>query len=48
MVSHDRYFLDRVATAILAFEGDGKVTYHVGGYGSYLAWKAAGSPVPSA
>ncbi|HEY9723128.1 MAG TPA: energy-dependent translational throttle protein EttA [Oscillatoriaceae cyanobacterium] len=44
VVSHDRYFLDRVATAILAFEGDGKVTYHIGGYASYLAWKAAGSP----
>jgi ATP-binding cassette subfamily F protein uup len=39
IVSHDRYFLDRVATAILAFEGDGKVTYHVGGYASYLASK---------
>jgi ATP-binding cassette ChvD family protein len=45
VVSHDRYFLDRVATAILAFEGDGKVTYHVGGYASYLAWKAQGEPV---
>lgn len=44
VVSHDRYFLDRVATAILAFEGDGQVTYHVGGYASYLEWKAAGSP----
>jgi ATPase subunit of ABC transporter with duplicated ATPase domains len=44
VVSHDRYFLDRVATAILAFEGDGRVSYHLGGYASYLAWKAAGSP----
>jgi ATP-binding cassette ChvD family protein len=44
VVSHDRYFLDRVATAILAFEGDGQVTYHIGGYASYLEWKAAGSP----
>jgi ATPase subunit of ABC transporter with duplicated ATPase domains len=42
VVSHDRYFLDRVATAILAFEGDGRVTYHIGGYASYLAAKAAG------
>ena len=41
VVSHDRYFLDRVATAILAFEGDGRVTYHIGGYASYLEWKAA-------
>ncbi len=46
VVSHDRYFLDRVATAILAFEGDGQVTYHVGGYARYLEWKAAGSPSP--
>lgn len=41
VVSHDRYFLDRVATAILAFEGDGKVVYHVGGYARYLEFKAA-------
>jgi ATP-binding cassette ChvD family protein len=47
VVSHDRYFLDRVATAILAFEGDGQVTYHVGGYARYLDWKAAGSPAPA-
>ncbi|MDB5102108.1 MAG: energy-dependent translational throttle protein EttA [Cyanobacteria bacterium RYN_339] len=44
VVSHDRYFLDRVATAILAFEGDGQVTYHLGGYASYLEWKAQGAP----
>jgi ATP-binding cassette subfamily F protein uup len=37
VVSHDRYFLNRVATAILAFEGDGKVTYSVGSYNDYLA-----------
>ncbi|MNK81284.1 putative ABC transporter ATP-binding protein [compost metagenome] len=41
VVSHDRYFLDRVATAILAFEGDGRVTYHVGSYASYLASREA-------
>ena len=40
VVSHDRYFLDRVATAILAFGGDGRVTYHVGGYGRYLEEQA--------
>jgi ATP-binding cassette subfamily F protein uup len=45
VVSHDRYFLDRVATAILAFEGDGKVTYHVGGYARYLEGKAGEKPV---
>jgi ATP-binding cassette subfamily F protein uup len=35
VVSHDRYFLDRIATSILAFEGDGKVTRYPGGYESY-------------
>ena len=32
VVSHDRHFLDRVCTHILAFEGDGQVVPHVGGY----------------
>jgi len=36
VVSHDRYFLNRVCTAILAFEGDGVVTYAVGNYDYYL------------
>jgi ABC transport system ATP-binding/permease protein len=35
IVSHDRWFLDRVATAILAFEGDGKVTLYEGSYAFY-------------
>ena len=35
VVSHDRWLLDRVATAILAFEGDGRVEYHVGNYSDY-------------
>jgi len=33
VVSHDRTFLDSVATSILAFEEDGRVVEHVGGYG---------------
>ena len=37
VVSHDRWFLDRVATGILAFEGDGKVTFHEGDYSAYEA-----------
>ena len=36
VVSHDRYFLNRVCTGILAFEGDGKVVYQVGDYDYYL------------
>ncbi len=37
VVSHERWFLDRVATGILAFEGDGKVTFHEGDYSAYEA-----------
>jgi ATP-binding cassette subfamily F protein uup len=37
VVSHDRWFLDRVATAILAFEGEGKLVLHAGNYSEYLA-----------
>jgi ATP-binding cassette subfamily F protein uup len=36
VVSHDRYFLNRVCTAILAFEGDGQITYSVGDYDYYV------------
>jgi ATP-binding cassette subfamily F protein uup len=36
VVSHDRYFLNRVCTAILAFEGEGQVRYDVGNYDYYL------------
>lgn len=35
IVSHDRWFLDRVATGILAFEGDGEVTFYEGSYSFY-------------
>ena len=40
VVSHDRYFLNRVCTSILAFEGDGAVRYHVGNYDYYLEKRA--------
>src|SRR5690606_13504282 len=33
--SHDRWFLDRVATAILAFEGDGRVVLYEGSFSDY-------------
>ncbi len=36
VVSHDRYFLNRVCTHIIAFEGDGVVTCSVGNYDYYL------------
>ncbi len=47
VVSHDRYFLNRVATSILAFEGDGRVVLLAGGYERYLEWKAQQAPVAS-
>jgi ATP-binding cassette subfamily F protein uup len=39
IVSHDREFLDRTVTEILAFEGDGKIEHHIGGYSDYLEAK---------
>ncbi len=35
VISHDRWFLDRVATHILAFEGDSRVVWHEGNFQSY-------------
>ena len=37
VISHDRWFLDRVATHILAFEGDSTVTWFEGNYADYEA-----------
>ncbi|HEX6550289.1 MAG TPA: energy-dependent translational throttle protein EttA [Gammaproteobacteria bacterium] len=37
VISHDRWFLDRVATHILAFEGDSKVVWFEGNYANYEA-----------
>ena len=37
VVSHDRWFLDRICTHILAFEGDSKVVWHEGNYSDYEA-----------
>ncbi len=55
VVSHDRYFLNRVCTAILAFEDDGSIDFHVGNYDRYLekraetlAKEAAKLPEPAA
>ncbi len=37
LVSHDRDFIDRVATATIALEGDGRAQLHAGGWSDYLA-----------
>src|SRR5437764_2381421 len=46
VVSHDRYFLNRVCTSILAFEGDGRVAYSVGNYDYYLERRSALASAP--
>jgi ATP-binding cassette subfamily F protein uup len=47
VVSHDRYFLNRVCTAIVAFEGDGQVFYSEGNYDYYLEKKARAAAPPA-
>jgi ABC transporter C-terminal domain len=47
VVSHDRYFLNRVCTDILAFEGDGRIHHSVGDYDYYLEKKRRRSEVPT-
>jgi ATP-binding cassette ChvD family protein len=37
VISHDRWFLDRIATHILAFEGDSQVVWFEGNYADYMA-----------
>jgi len=39
VVSHDRAFMDRVVSKVLAFEGDGLIVPIEGGYSDYQAWK---------
>ena len=53
VVSHDRYFLNRVCTGIVAFEGEGQVTFSEGSYDYYLekrrrARNAVSEPDPRA
>ena len=47
LVSHDRDFIDRVATTTLAFEGQGRVTAYAGGWSDYQAQRrgAPGMPI---
>ncbi|MFN8174647.1 MAG: energy-dependent translational throttle protein EttA [Solirubrobacteraceae bacterium] len=39
VISHDRWFLDRVATHVLAFEGDSRVRWFEGNFEAYEAWR---------
>ena len=41
VISHDRWFLDRICTHILSYEGDGKVVWYEGSYSEFEAWKQA-------
>ncbi len=41
VISHDRWFIDRIATHILAFEGDSRVRWFEGNYSDYEAWRHA-------
>jgi ATP-binding cassette subfamily F protein 3 len=45
-ISHDRFFLDRVATQILALDGEGNVEHYNGDYTEYHDWKAGRLPDP--
>ncbi len=40
LVSHDRYFLNRLCTHLIVFEGDGGLVQVAGNYNDYLGWKA--------
>jgi ATP-binding cassette subfamily F protein 3 len=47
-ISHDRYFLDRIATQILALDGAGGAEHYDGDYTEYHDWKAARKQAASA
>lgn len=44
VVSHDRWFLDRICTHILSFEEEGNVVYYEGSYSDYEEYKKAHTP----
>ena len=51
VISHDRWFLDRIATHMLAFEGDSQVRWFEGNFSEYEDWRhkelgADGRPAP--
>lgn len=39
VISHDRYFLDRITTHILSFENESRIEYHMGNFTEYEDWK---------
>ena len=47
MISHDRDFIDRVATATIAMEGDGRATLYAGGWSDYRFQRGADRPEPA-
>ncbi len=47
LVSHDRDFIDRVATSVIAFEGGGRIVEYAGGYTDHLAQRAPAAPAPA-
>lgn len=48
VVSHDRYFLDRIARRIFAFEGNGVVDIYTGNYSDYAEKKQQAEPIEAA
>jgi len=46
VVSHDRFFLDRICTHILAYEGNSKVSFFTGNYQDYEAYYRETNGVP--
>ena len=44
VISHDRFFLDRISTHLLIFEGDGKTRWFEGNFRAYEESLAAGDP----
>jgi ATP-binding cassette subfamily F protein uup len=47
MVSHDRYFMDRMVEHLFVFEGEGIIRDFPGNYGLYQQWVKAGEPAPA-
>jgi sulfate-transporting ATPase len=41
VISHDRWFLDRIATHIMDYRDEGKIIFHEGNYSEYAAWLKA-------